>query len=129
VAAVSAVQLRQPAALVVDDNDDLREIMQEFLEHAGYPTVTAASGEDALKLVKAGARPRVVIVDLMMPGMSGSQLILALSEQLPSAAIVSVTAGDVPVQASISAGHLQKPFTSEQLLRVVARLAGPSVEG
>jgi CheY-like chemotaxis protein len=69
-------------------------------------------------------RPSVVVVDLMMPGMDGWQLIPAIRAELPGVALVSMTAGDKLLEAPVSAAYLQKPFLNDELVRVVAKHAG-----
>ena len=59
-----------PRILVIDDNEDLREIIRTFCEVAGYPVQVAEDGEAGLATVEA-FRPEIVLVDLLMPGIDG----------------------------------------------------------
>src|SRR5688572_9904551 len=70
----------RPAVLVVDDDSDTRDALEQILGDAGYPTLGVPSGEDALELLRSGMRPCVILVDLMMPGMDGWELIPAIRE-------------------------------------------------
>jgi CheY-like chemotaxis protein len=60
--------------LVVDDLDDTRELLAEFLMHAGYHSIMANSGVEALKRLDQ-IRPDAIITDLMMPVMGGAELV------------------------------------------------------
>lgn len=90
----------RPTALVVDDEPDIRETLREAVEMAGCTAVLAANGADALELM-ASSRPCMVIVDLMMPVMTGIELLHAM-QQVPALA-------DVPVVISTSAPRRAPP--------------------
>jgi DNA-binding response OmpR family regulator len=64
------VSQQQPPILVVDDNRDNTTIVREYLEAHGYPVVVAYSGDEALAVFES-VRPRLVLLDVMMPGRSG----------------------------------------------------------
>src|ERR1035438_4190701 len=68
--------------LVVDDDDDLRDVMVETLEDAGYRAVGVASGSQALKAIHD--EPFLVLADLRMPRMDGSELLNAMQAELGS---------------------------------------------
>lgn len=86
--------------LVVDDEPDIRETLREAVEMAGCTAILAANGEDALKLM-ASRRPCMVIVDLMMPVMTGLELLQAM-QRVPALA-------DLPVVISTSAPRKAPP--------------------
>ena len=72
----------KPGVLVVEDNDDVRELAESVLLAAGYAVRTAASGEQALDLVKGGARVDLLFTDVIMPGgMNGLELVEKLRHQ------------------------------------------------
>jgi CheY-like chemotaxis protein len=60
-----------PAVLVVEDDPDLREMMEQMLHLEGFATLTAPNGQEALNLLRAGAPVKVILLDLMMPVMDG----------------------------------------------------------
>jgi two-component system, chemotaxis family, chemotaxis protein CheY len=58
--------------LLVDDDDDLRDVLGELLEECGYRVATASNGMDALSYLREHDAPSVVLLDLMMPVMDGA---------------------------------------------------------
>jgi CheY-like chemotaxis protein len=58
--------------LVVEDDEDIRESLMDFLQDHGYQTVGAIHGREALEKLGGGTKPCVIILDLMMPVMDGS---------------------------------------------------------
>ena len=60
--------------LIVDDDDDVREILAETLEEFGYRVIRAGSGEEALQCLDRQDGPDMIITDVRMPGMSGLEL-------------------------------------------------------
>jgi CheY-like chemotaxis protein len=111
--------------LVVDDDPSIREVLVELLTLAGYLALEARSGRTALDLLRARSRqPAVILLDLLMPDMDGWQF---RAEQLAdpflsAIPLIAMTARrgcpDISAQA-----HLSKPFSGEELVSTVARLA------
>ena len=112
--------------LVVDDEDEIREIVTEVLVDEGYDVVTAPCGGLALERAKA-APPELILLDMRMPRMDGWQFAAAYRQAPgPHARIVVMTAArDAAAWASqIGAdGCLPKPFDLDVLLRVVGEHA------
>jgi CheY-like chemotaxis protein len=110
--------------LVVDDDQDMVEAMLMVLEDSGYRTRRAENGRQALEAV-AARRPAVVLLDVLMPVMDGSQCARELRARYGrSLPIVIVTAAEhlrtrcEPIEAD---AVLPKPFDIADLLNVVAR--------
>ena len=119
--------------LLVDDDDDVREAFIDVLRNEGYEITTARNGCEALELLRRGARPGVILLDLMMPVMDGFEF---RAQQLadPSLAdlpVVVLTAGLVSerVRQLRPLAYLTKPFDLDDLLRVVAATAGGAGSG
>jgi CheY-like chemotaxis protein len=114
--------------LIVDDDPDICETMQIILECHGYRVVTAESGPDALDKLTRGETPYLILLDLMMPGMSGMQLRDELLREPRFAAVpvVIVSAGgDVAAKAAaMGVEGLTKPIAIDVLLRTLERFAG-----
>lgn len=117
--------------LVVDDERRQREIYRDILLDEGYDTITAPSGEDALRLVEQ-KRFDLVLTDLNLTGMNGIELLTEILQADPTVAIVLIT-GYPSIESAIDATkrgvyqYLEKPVDRSKLLEVVndafARLA------
>jgi CheY-like chemotaxis protein len=116
--------------LVVDDNDDLRETLQMLLEQGGFSIAVAANGRAALAALRGGARPSLILLDLMMPEMNGWEFLeqARRDERLASIPIVIMTAhksNDLPPVPPEDV--LLKPFDAATLFAAIARhVARPS---
>ncbi len=117
-----------PLILVVDDDEDLRELVSDALVLAGYRVRTARNGKVALEQAQL-MRPDLIVLDLMMPVMNGWQFLEAQREDpdLASVPVIVVTAGP-DSQAEGAAVFMRKPFDVATLLTVVARFCGGGPE-
>jgi len=114
--------------LVVDDDFDIREALSDVLASEGYSVVTAADGGEALDRLRAGIRPDVMLLDLMMPRVSGVEVIDALRKdeslrQIP-VVVCSANRGYGPDDLGVH-DVLRKPVSVEELLDAVARAIRP----
>lgn len=107
--------------LVVDDDDDLRDVTVDTLESAGYRALGVASGELALAAIHDA--PCLVLADLHMPLMDGFQLLAALRAELGSQVppVVFLTGALTSMTGYIDAPVLSKPVDIDELLNLVAR--------
>src|SRR5262249_48304507 len=115
--------------LIVDDDQDICDTVQIILELRGYRVVTASDGAEALHLLRNGERPCLILLDLMMPGMNGTQF---REEQLRDSALASIPvlilSGDGRVAekaAPLHAEGLGKPLHLQTLLDRVCRFCPP----
>ena len=110
--------------LVVDDDPDLRMLLALRLKSAGYATLTAESGSDALAQIERQP-PSLVITDLQMAGMDGFALFEAIRASYPGLPVIILTAhGTIPDAVAATRrgvfGFVTKPFEPQQLLQQVA---------
>ncbi len=111
--------------MLIDDDQDLRESITEILEDNGFAVIGCNSAETALKKLKT-ARPSLIILDNMMPGMGGMALLPLIKNDLPAAKIIMITAFSTVdnAVAAMKGGaddYLAKPFRREELLMAVKR--------
>lgn len=119
--------MSQASVLVVEDNDLERQITAETLREEGFAVEEAAVGKRAMELLGL-SRFDVVLTDLMMPGMSGDELLAKVHVAYPSAQVVVLTAHgtiDSAVQAMKNGAfyYLAKPTDRETLVMTVAKAA------
>ncbi|WP_437811438.1 response regulator [Sorangium sp. So ce1078] len=114
--------------LVVDDESDLLACIEGLLEDEGYSVVTYPDGKQALDYLRE-ARPDVALVDLMMPIMSGFDLVRAVTEEerLDGMPIVIMSAVEQRHELLQKLGDrvhavLKKPFTADKLLATIRKL-------
>ncbi len=110
--------------LVVEDDDDNRDILSMFLEANGYPVMTARNGREALDRLRNFAAPCLILLDLSMPVMDGWALRQEmLGDPVLATIPVVVISAVYDVEREISglgvAGYFEKPFDFEALLRTV----------
>lgn len=113
--------------LLVDDSGLARRSTRRILEGAGYQVVEAEDGMTALESYFV-EKPDVVMLDLVMKGMYGLEVLSKLRELDPGARVIVVsadvqTSSKAMVQAAGAAGFLSKPAAPEDMLAMVARTA------
>ena len=108
---------------VIDDDIHIGNVLEELLQREGYAVIRAYSGTEAVLLLER-QRPDLVLLDLMLPGLSGEE-VLAKIEGIP----VMVVSAKVGVEDKVSlllggaADYITKPFDSRELLaRIAVRL-------
>lgn len=109
--------------LIIDDDTAIGDLEQEVLERAGYAVQRAYSGTEALLLLKS-SRPDLILLDLMLPGLSGEE-VLPRIQGIPVIVISAKTAVQDKVDLLLggAADYLTKPFDTKELLaRVAVRL-------
>lgn len=113
--------------LIVDDDVCIGDMLQEVLVKEGYQTARAYSGTEAL-LYLSGNRPNLILLDLMLPGLSGEEL-LPLIEGIPVIVVSarSETADKVDLLLSGADDYITKPFDTDELLaRIAVQLRRPA---
>lgn len=109
-------------ALLVDDEEFVRASTADMLMDLGYEVVEAASGEDALELIKAGYPFDVLITDHLMPGISGTELAITARMFRPHARILLVSGYAERDGLDPKLPRLTKPFRKDELAACLAEL-------
>jgi two-component system NtrC family response regulator len=115
-----------PRILLVDDDDNLRWVLQTQLEQMGYAVATAADGAGALAAIDREP-PSLVLTDLKMPGMSGMELLERIRREYPEIPVLIVTAFGT-IQSAVQAirsgayDYLTKPIDYDELGIAVGRV-------
>ena len=122
--------MTQGTVVVADDDADIRDLVTFKLGSAGYTVVPAADGDEALRLITEH-RPDLAVLDVMMPGQSGLDVLRSIraDEALAGTRVILLTARarDVDVDAGFSTGaddYLTKPFSPRELVHRVTTLIG-----
>lgn len=118
--------------LVVDDEQDILDLVRFRLEHDGYRVITASDGEAGLSLART-ERPDLCVLDVMMPKLSGLEVLARLRDDPSTAAmrVILLTARgqDADVDRGFELGahdYVTKPFSPKELRRRVhAQLSHP----
>src|SRR5439155_6933213 len=113
--------------VVVDDSKDNRDLYRAALQHQGYNVLFAASGENALQLCRTHKGViHLILIDVVMPGMSGLQLATKLLPLRPDLKVLFVSAfiqqGALQGKLRSMDGYLSKPFPSELLVTKVQEM-------
>jgi len=115
--------------LVVDDEEPIRNIASEILIYLGYEVLTASSGEKAVEAMRTGARPDLVLLDIIMPGWSGARTLLELRAIDPNLPIL-ISTGNCDRAANDSLlkdgadGFVPNPYGIDTLARALETRAG-----
>lgn len=115
--------------LIADDDDILVDMIVRRLHSAGHVVASAADGEEALQMV-ATAKPDLIVLDSMMPVLSGMEVLNALAQKADTANIpvlfLSARKGENDIVSALAAGasdYLTKPFIPQELLtRITVQL-------
>jgi len=119
--------------LVVDDDPKIQALVRTYLQREGIGVVTAADGALALEEIRR-ARPRLVVLDLMLPGLDGMSLLRQLRQESDVPVLILSARGSTPDRVyGITEGaddYLGKPFSpAELVVRIKAILRRSSSEG
>lgn len=111
--------------LVVEDDPDTRGAIRELLTRAGYAVVSTDDARDAVDLLTRGLRPRLMVVDLMLPELSGIDFLDYVQKDhelrvIPRIVVTAMRKGEVRVVAD---AVFHKPCDLNDVLEAVRRLA------
>jgi CheY-like chemotaxis protein len=110
----------EACVLIVDDEEEARETLRDVVELTGCATILAASGADALAAI-ATRRPCLVIADLLMPGMTGAQMLEKIRMQPALATLPVIISTSAPERAPRGVPVLAKPIDVQALFNWIGR--------
>ncbi|HSS41032.1 MAG TPA: ATP-binding protein [Solirubrobacterales bacterium] len=117
--------------LVVEDEPEVRRMAERILTKAGYSVIGTSKGAEAVQICENEAQPiDLLLTDVIMPGMLGTELVEAMREQRPELRVVYMSGYSHEVLAPQTAlgngesSFLEKPFSAEALLRTIDDLIG-----
>jgi CheY-like chemotaxis protein len=113
--------------LVIEDDEDIRSVLVEFLKSLGHPVDAAFDGEKALRyLAAAKDQPSLILLDMMMPIMDGLTFLSEYAKSSPASEIpiIAMTADSKLLKLALESGAhggIRKPMDLEDLMATLAR--------
>src|SRR5437764_3113066 len=110
--------------LIVDDEEVLRDVLETVLQREVFDTVLAASGEEALSVLDGDADVDLIILDVMLPGISGIDTLRAIRISNPQLPVIVITAfssidGAIEAMKHGAFHYIPKPFKNEEVILTV----------
>lgn len=118
------VRLRRGSALLVDDEDLVRQSTASMLRELGYDVLEAASADDALSIVARGTQLDLVITDYLMPGVNGAELARSLNHRAPNLPVLIITGYADTEGMQLKLPMLAKPFRTKELAESIDVIMG-----
>jgi two-component system phosphate regulon response regulator PhoB len=119
-----------PKILVIEDAPNIQKLARVNLVSSGYQVLVADNGEEGLKLAQQES-PGLILFDLMLPGMSGWDVLMTLKadKKLRKIPVIIMTAAitegeEFRIRSMRTAGHLVKPFGVDEMLSKVKKALG-----
>lgn len=118
--------------LIIEDDEQFRQMLTSMLTSDHHRISQAADGEEGLRLV-ASAKPNLVITDILMPKMDGIDFVMALKRQGSNVPVIAMSGGRRTISADFNlnsaelmgvAATLSKPFGREDLRRAISQALG-----
>jgi CheY-like chemotaxis protein len=115
--------------LVIDDDTQMRQMLRQTLERAGYEVVEAQDGEEGMKLYRQSPTD-LIITDIIMPEKEGVETIIELKRDFPDVKIIAISGGSRGVAAQNCLSYVSclgvsdvfsKPFEREELLEAIQK--------
>lgn len=118
--------------LIVEDDNDINQMIKELLQQNGYDTLQAFSGTEALLYMEREV-PVAMILDLMLPGMSGEDVLVTVKKEHPEVAVIISSAKEdtktrIELLRSGADDYIVKPFDVEELLARLEAVLRRSVQ-
>lgn len=107
--------------MIIEDDQDIRELCQELLDNEGFSSDAVANGKEAIEYLDRHSEPCVILLDMMMPIMNGREFMSALGkrEKRTPVYLVSASADPKEGRAMGCLGFIKKPYNFSEILNVV----------
>ncbi|HYR27696.1 MAG TPA: response regulator, partial [Thermoanaerobaculia bacterium] len=110
--------------LIVDDEEVLRDVLEVVLRREGFDIVAAASGEEALSILDSTEEVDLMVLDVMLPGISGIDTLRAVRISNPTLPVIVITAfssidGAIEAMKHGAFHYIPKPFKNEEVVMTV----------
>jgi len=121
------IGMREERILIIEDNENTRELVREVLQREGFQCRTAGDGREGLEIFKLEDHFSAVLVDIRMPGINGLEVLKEIKSKAPETAVVvlsGITEIDVAVESMRRGadGYITKPFKIKELIAVVEKV-------
>lgn len=115
---------KRPSIIIIEDQEDIREILRDFFETEGYFVETACNGAEGVELLSKAEKPSLILLDLMMPVMDGFEFIdyMKINDPRNLIPIVVMSADNQAGKKALALGvehFLKKPLGLDQLMDVI----------
>ncbi len=116
--------------LIIEDDDDIRQMISDVLEEEGYQTLQAANGVEGITTLRKHPEIGIIITDLLMPEKEGIETITEIRKDFPRLKILAISGGGICIPESYLSlaramgadATLCKPFGTRELIETVAGL-------
>src|SRR5688500_6116393 len=110
--------------LIVDDEEVLRDVLEVVLRREGFDVVLASSGEEALSILDSSEEVDLIVLDIMLPGISGIDTLRAVRISNPTLLVIIITAyssidGAIEAMKHGAYHYIPKPFKNEEVIITV----------
>src|SRR5436305_10796414 len=110
--------------LIVDDEEVLRDVLETVLRREGFDVLLASSGEEALNVLDSSEEVDLVILDIMLPGISGIDTLRSIRVSTPSLPVIIITAfssidGAIEAMKHGAFHYIPKPFKNEEVVHTI----------
>jgi Response regulator containing CheY-like receiver, AAA-type ATPase, and DNA-binding domains len=117
---------RSKTVLIVEDDPDIREVLEEMIDAGGHAVVTATNGAEGLAALAQVEPPALVLLDLMMPVMSGFAFLEELAQRTDRSGdrVLLISANETVERAAQLpgvVGYVKKPFDLDEVLALVEK--------
>ncbi len=114
--------------LIVDDDSDIKELMEFFLQKKGHEVTTACDGNNALEILET-IKPDLIVMDMLMPGMDGIRTIEELNKNQAIRDIPVIMVSGARDEMDLMKGllerpikYIEKPFSHDKLLTIIEQM-------